>query len=105
MRVVEVVIGKILELYSRYGESLLNCGVNDAVLPLNVANEDLGLFAEAKWIVLGGDVYLYGKNEIRNFYADWYGNFTSSSESCYYAKEHLIKLSNENIYVSFIIKN
>jgi len=98
-------ISKILELYSRCGKSLLNSGLNDAVLPLSVANEALVLFAEAKWLVLGGDVYLYENNEMRNFYADWYCNLTSSSESCDYAKEHLGKLSNENIYVSFTIKN
>lgn len=97
-------INKILELYARCGKSLLDNGVNDAVLPLSVANEALDLFAESKWVVLGGDVYKYENYEIKNFYADWYCNLAVPSESCDYAKEHLQKIIGDNIYISFTIK-
>lgn len=98
-------INKILELYSRCGKSLLNNGLNDAVLPMSVANQALELFLEAKWTVLGGDVYQYEDNKMKNFYADWYCNLTDSSDSCDYAKEHLSKLKGDNIYISFTIKS
>lgn len=98
-------INKILELYTRCGKSLLDNGINDAVLPISVANEALGLFAKAKWVVLGGDVYQYENKEMKNFYADWYCNLVDPSESCDYAKEHLQKLKGDNIYISFTIKN
>jgi len=98
-------VNKILELYSRCGKSLLDKGINDAALPMSVANEALELFAEAKWIVLGGDVYQYENNKMKNFYADWYCNLTVPSESCDYAKEHLSKLKGNNIYISFTIKS
>ncbi|MBS0883756.1 hypothetical protein JK231_24525 [Pantoea sp. JGM49] len=98
-------INKILELYARCGKSLLDKGVNDAVLPLSVASEALDLFAESKWVVLGGDVYKYENNEIKNFYADWHCNLAVPSESCVYAKEHLQKITNDNIYISFTIKS
>jgi len=98
-------INKILELYSRYGKSLLDNGINDAVLPISVANEALALFAEAKWIVVGGDVYQYKNNVMKNVYADWYCNLIVPSESCDYAEEHLKNLRGDNIYISFTIKN
>ncbi|MGA7509065.1 MAG: Imm40 family immunity protein [Erwinia billingiae] len=98
-------INKILELYARCGKSLLDNGLNDAVLPVSVANEALELFKEANWTVLGGDVYQYKKNKMNNFYADWYCNLTVPSESCNYAKEHLGKLTGDNIYISFTIKD
>ena len=79
-------------------------GINDAVLPMSVTNEALELFLEAKWTVLGGDVYQYENNEMKNFYADWYCNIQIPSESCDYAKDHLSKLGFENLYVSFTIK-
>ncbi|QFG76705.1 hypothetical protein DMB90_11035 [Raoultella planticola] len=60
-------INKILELYARCGKSLLDNGLNDAVLPMSAANEILDLFTEANWTVLGGDVYQYENNEMRNF--------------------------------------
>ncbi len=102
---VNIMINKILELYARCGKSLLDNGLNDAALPMSVANEILDLFTEANWTVLGGDVYQYENNEMRNFYADWYCNLTASGESCDYAREHLGKLRGDNIYVSFTIKN
>lgn len=98
-------INKILELYSRYGKSLLDDGIHDAVLPISVANEALELFAQAKWTVLGGDVYQHENNEMRNFYADWYCNLSASSESCDYARNHLGNLKGENIYISFTIQD
>lgn len=98
-------INRILELYSRYGKSLLDNGINDAALPMSVAHEALELFVEAKWTVLGGDVYQYKNNEMHNFYADWYCNIALSSDSCDYAKEHLSKLKDDNIYISFTIKS
>lgn len=98
-------INKILELYARCGKSLLDKGVDDAVLPLSVVYEVLELFSEAKWTVLGGDVYQYENNNMKNFYADWYCNLISPSESCDYAKEHLSTLRGDNIYISFTIKN
>ena len=102
---VSPMINEILELYARCGKSLLNNGVVDAVLPLSVTDDALTLFTKAKWVVLGGDVYQYENSEMRNVYADWYCNLTSSSESCAYAKEHLSKLKQANIYVSFTIKS
>ncbi|EPO8265161.1 Imm40 family immunity protein [Raoultella planticola] len=98
-------INKILELYARCGKSLLDNGLNDAALPMSAANEILDLFTEANWTVLGGDVYQYENNEMRNFYADWHCNLTTSGKSCDYAREHLGKLRGDNIYVSFTIKN
>lgn len=98
-------INKILELYSRCGKSLLENGIHDAALPISVANEALELFADAKWTVLGGDVYQYENNKMNNFYADWYCNIAASSESCDYAREHLSKLRGNNIYISFTISN
>lgn len=98
-------INKILELYSRCGKSLLENGIHDAALPISVVNEALQLFADAKWTVLGGDVYQHENNEMNNFYADWYCNLAVPSESCDYAREHLSKLRGDNIYVSFTIKN
>jgi len=98
-------INKILELYARCGKSLLDNGINDAVLPLSVANEALALFTESKWVVLGGDAYKYENNEMKNFYADWFCNLTVSSESCDYAKEHLQRITGDNIYISFTIKS
>ncbi len=38
---------------------------------------------------------------MNNFYADWCCNLTVPSESCNYAKEHLGKLTGNNIYISF----
>lgn len=98
-------INKILELYARCGKTLLDNGINDAVLPMVAANEALKLFEEAKWVVLGGDVYQYEDNKMNNFYADWYCNLPDSSESCDYAKEHLTKVKGDNIYISLTIKN
>ncbi|MDW8848437.1 Imm40 family immunity protein [Erwinia sp. MMLR14_017] len=98
-------INKILELYSRCGKSLLENGIHDAALPISVVNEALQLFADAKWTVLGGDVYQHENNKMNNFYADWYCNLAVPSESCDYAREHLSKLRGDNIYVSFTIKN
>ena len=105
MGVVWEMINKILELYARCGKSLIDNGLNDAVLPMSVANQALELFFEAKWIVLGGDVYQHEDNKMNNFYADWHCNLADSSDSCNYAKEHLKKLKGDNIYISFTIKN
>ncbi|WP_147197585.1 Imm40 family immunity protein [Pantoea sp. MBD-2R] len=98
-------INKILELYSRCGKSLLENGIHDAVLPISVADEALELFSDAKWTVLGGDVYQHENNEMKNFYADWYCNLVDPYESCDYAREHLRKLKSDNIFISFTIKN
>ncbi|WP_405471076.1 Imm40 family immunity protein (plasmid) [Morganella morganii] len=98
-------VNKILELYSRCGKSLLDNGLNDAALPMYVTDQALELFVEAKWVVLGGDVYQYEDNKMKNLYADWYCNFIASADSCNYAKEHLSKLKGDNIYISFTIKN
>lgn len=98
-------INQILELYSRCGKSLLDKGINDAVLPMSVANKALELFSEAKWIVLGGDVYQQNNNKMENIYEDWHCNLSDYSESCSYAKEHLRKLKGDNIYISFTIKS
>lgn len=98
-------VNKILELYSRCGKSLLEYGIHDAALPISVANKALEIFEDAKWTVLGGDVYQFKNDEMINFYADWYCNSKIPSESCDYAREHLTKLKGENIYISFTIKN
>ncbi|MBT1428277.1 MULTISPECIES: Imm40 family immunity protein [Pectobacteriaceae] len=97
-------INKILELYARCGKSLLDDGINDAALPISVVNEALELFEKAKWTVLGGDVYQYENNKMNNFYADWYCNLVTPSDSCNHAREHLRKLHGNNIYVTFTIK-
>lgn len=98
-------INKILELYSRYGKSLLDKGIGDAALPISVVDQALDLFSESHWVILGGDVYKCEDNSMNNIYADWHCNLSDSSGSCNYAKEHLQKLNCENIYVSFTIKN
>jgi len=101
---VNKMVNKILELYSRCGKSLLESGINDAALPISVANEALELFEKAKWTVLGGDVYQYENNKMNNFHADWYCNLVTPSDSCNHAREHLRKLHGNNIYVTFTIK-
>lgn len=98
-------VNKIMELYSRCGKSLLEYGIHDAALPISVANKALEIFEDAKWTVLGGDVYQCKNNKLINFHAGWYCNSMIPSESCDYAKEHLTKLRGENIYISFTIKN
>ncbi len=99
-------ISLILELYARCGQSLSANGLDEAVLPLSEAENALNLFAEKGWLILGGDVYQCNQTgEMENFYADWFCSSTNHLESIDFARNHLSQLADDNLFVSFIIKN
>jgi len=99
-------IGKILELYARCGHSLLENGLNEAVLPISSSNYALDIFKENGWLVLGGDVYQRGSDGgMNNFYADWFSSSSDPIEATEYAKEHINGLKGNNLFISFTIKS
>lgn len=98
-------LGQILELYSRCGESLIDNGLKEAVLPISEAYFACDLFMQNHLIVLGGD--LYAKNSSGGFdcfYADWFYSGVSSIDSIQEARTYLAQFEDKRLYVSFVLK-
>ncbi len=98
-------LSHVFELYSSKGESLIDIGINEAVLPIEYIKKALDLFFENNLLVLGGDLYI--KNSLgcfENFYADWFYDGSDCFESVEKAKGYLDRFKSERVYVSFIVK-
>lgn len=98
-------LGQILELYSRCGESLIGNGLKEAVLPISDAYFACDLFMQNHLIVLGGDLYI--KNTTGGFdcfYANWFYSGVSSMASIQEARAYLTQFKGRKLYVSFVLK-
>ncbi|MEN8547559.1 hypothetical protein ABFW07_00245 [Acinetobacter soli] len=98
-------LSHIFELYSSNGESLIDIGINEAVLPIEYIDKALFLFFENNILVSGGDLYI--KNSVdgfESFYADWFYHGTDCLESIENARGYLDQFKSKDVYVSFIVK-
>jgi hypothetical protein len=97
-------ISKIFELYARSGRSLIDNGLNEAVLPLSEARIALDLFDQQRWYVLGGDVYrLKYDNKFESTYENWSYDGKSEKESIVIARNFVDNLVGQSVYVVFVV--
>jgi hypothetical protein len=95
---------KILELYAREGRSLIDNGLNEAVLPLAAAETALALFAKQRWRVLGGDVYqLTEGDRFESTYEDWFYEGDDADESVAVARNFINGLGTRPVYIVFVV--
>lgn len=97
-------INQITEIYARSGESLINQGIKEGVLPISEVENFLILLNQSKFIILGGDVYKKTPANFEYTYENWFYNGQDSKESIIIAREYLSRFLDKNIFVSFILK-
>jgi hypothetical protein len=97
-------ISKIFELYARSGRSLIENGLNEAVLPLSEAKTVLDLFDQQRWCVLGGDVYRLNNDDmLESTYENWSYNGNNEKESIVIARKFIDGLVGQSVYIVFVI--
>ncbi|QBR00418.1 hypothetical protein [Paraburkholderia pallida] len=97
-------ISKVLELYARSGRSLIDNGLNEAALPIAVAETALELFAQQRWRVLGGDVYhLTEDGRFESTYEDWFYEGDDVDASITVARDFIRSLNGRTGYVVFVV--
>lgn len=97
-------INQITEIYARSGESLINQGIKEAVLPISEVENFLRILDQSGFIILGGDIYKKTPVDFEYTYENWFYNEQDSKESIVIAKEYLSRFLDENIFISFILK-
>ena len=97
-------ISKILELYTRSGQSLIENGLNEAALPVREAGVALNLFEQQRWRVLGGDVYhLTDAGRFESTYENWSYEGHSADESVAVAREFIEGLAGRSAHIVFVV--
>lgn len=97
-------VSKILELYARSGQSLIENGLNEAALPVNEADVALNLFEQQRWRVLGGDVYhLTDAGRFESTYENWSYEGKSADESVAVARDFVDGLAGRSVYIVFVV--
>jgi hypothetical protein len=97
-------VSKILELYACSGRSLIENGLNEAALPLAIAETALDLFVSERWRVLGGDVYqLTEDDRFESTYEDWFYEGENVSESIEVARDFISNLGSRPVYIVFVL--
>ncbi len=95
-------IGRLLELYARCGESLLENGINNAVLPLHAIRDLLEIATNMELQILGGDIYTKTNEGLFEYtYESWSFSEDNPLKSIGYASTFLDKFSQQSIYVEF----
>jgi hypothetical protein len=98
-------ISKILELYARCGRSLAEKGLHEAALPLSEASTALTLFAQQRWLVLGGDVYTQtDSGQFESTYENWFYEGKNAEDSVSVARHFMDGLAGRGVHVVFVLE-
>jgi hypothetical protein len=97
-------VSKILELYSRFGRSLVGSGLYEAALPVGETSVVLELFAQHRWRVLGGDVYRIDDADcFEPTYDNWFCEDKNVEVSISVARSFIANLTDRSVYIVFVI--
>lgn len=95
---------KASDFYEKNGYSLKDQGINEFLIPLCLIKDFFVLCREEKYLILGGDIYKkIQDSEFIATYDSWYYEEFNYLESIEIAEIYIDKLTDDDLYVSFIL--
>lgn len=97
---------ELFALYAEHGKSLIDIGTHEAVLPIEIAKDNINLFERNNLIILGGDIYEKDINgKFKYIYETWSYDKMNLNESASEALRYFKFFSGDKrkLFVSIVV--